>query len=68
MDESIGKMLCRTATIIAGLIVVSAIVSFVFNADKGVPIISLAALLLAAAIWLVGLVCRHVLTAREESN
>ena len=50
-----GRVLYWTATIIAGLIVVAVVAGYVSNAGEGVPFISITALMLAGAIWLVGL-------------
>ena len=55
-----GRALYWTATIIAGLIVVMVVAGYMSNADEGVPFISIAALMLAGAIWLVGWTSRNL--------
>ncbi len=60
MPMSLGAFLFWTATIIAGLIVVWEVWGYVYNAERGEPIIRITPLLLAAAIWLVGWVCRYM--------
>jgi len=59
-----GQAVYWTATIIAVLIMLVAVAGYVSNAGKGLPVISIAALLLAGAIWLVGWACRNVLASR----
>jgi hypothetical protein len=57
-EASLGRVLYWTATIIAGLIVVAVVAGYVSNAGEGVPFISITALTIAGAIWLVGWICR----------
>jgi uncharacterized membrane protein len=64
MDPRWAKVVYWTATTVAGLIVLVALASYFSNAAAGEPVIPIAALLLAGAIWLVGWVCRHVLAGR----
>jgi uncharacterized membrane protein len=64
MDPRWAKAVYWTATTVAGLIVLVALAGYFSNAAAGEPIIPIAALLLAGAIWLVGWVCRHVLAGR----
>jgi hypothetical protein len=61
MTPSWGVFLFWTATIIAGLIVVWELWGYVYDAERGEPIIWIAPLLFAAAIWLVGWACRYLL-------
>ncbi len=63
-----GTALYWIATIIAGLIVVWAVWNYVYNTDRGEPIIQIVPLLLAGAIWLVGRACRYLLAGRRSSN
>ena len=46
------RLFIRVATIVAGLIVVVVLVGYFSNAAAGEPVIPIAALLLAGAIWL----------------
>ena len=55
-----GKVLYWTATVIAGLIAAAVVVGYVSNAGEGVTFISVTALTLAGAIWLVGWICRNL--------
>ena len=69
MDESKeaarwGETLYWTATVIAGLIVVWVVWTYVFNTESGYPVFPVVALLLAGAIWLVGRACRYMLGER----
>jgi len=64
MTPSWGVFLFWTATIIAGLIVVWEVWGYVYDAERGEPIIWIAPLLLAAAIWLVGWACRYMFAGR----
>lgn len=59
-EASLGRVLYWTATIIAGLIVVAVVTGYVSNVGEGVPFISIAALMLAGAIWLVGWTSRNL--------
>jgi uncharacterized membrane protein len=64
MDARWAKVVYWVATIVAGLIVVVVLVGYFSDAAAGEPVISIAALLLAGAIWLIGWVCRHVIAGR----
>lgn len=64
MDVRWAKVVYWVATIVAGLIVVVVLVGYFSNAAAGEPVIPIAALLLAGAIWLIGWVCRHVIAGR----
>jgi hypothetical protein len=55
-----GQFLYRAATIIAGLVAVFAIVNYLDNISEGEPMVPVAALGLAAIIWLIGLCCRYL--------
>src|SRR5580704_2629760 len=59
-EASLGKALYWTATIIAALILVVVAAGYISNAGEGVPFISIAALMLAGAIWLAGWICRNL--------
>jgi hypothetical protein len=64
MAASWGEVSYWTATIVAGLIVVSAAWSYVYNVEQGEPIIPIVPLLFAGAIFLSGCACRYLLTER----
>jgi hypothetical protein len=64
-EASLGRVLYWTATIIAGLIVVAVVAGYVSNAGEGVPFISITALMLAGAIWLVGWTSRNLFAGRR---
>ncbi|HTZ01765.1 MAG TPA: hypothetical protein VMC05_05465 [Xanthobacteraceae bacterium] len=51
----------RCTTIVAGFVAVLAVISYFLNAPRGLPIVSTAALAIAAAIWLGGWACRRLL-------
>jgi hypothetical protein len=59
-EASLGRIIYWTATIIAGLIAVGVVAGYASNAAEGVPFISITALMVAGAIWLVGWVCRDL--------
>jgi hypothetical protein len=56
----LGNALYWTATIIASLIAAAVAVGYVSDASEGVPFISVTALTVAGAIWLVGWTCRNL--------
>ena len=64
MDAGWAKVVYWIATIVAGLIVVVVLLGYFSNAAAGEPVIPIAALLLAGAIWLIGWVCRYVIAER----
>ena len=64
MAANWGKVIYWTATLIAGLIIVSVVWSYVYNVEQGEPIIPFVPLLFAGAIWLAGWACRYLLTER----
>lgn len=59
-----GEYLYWIATGLAAAIAMTAGLSYVLNVGRGMPILSAAALLLAAAVWLIGWAGRHTLTGR----
>jgi len=59
-----GEEVYWTATAIAGLIVVLAVVSYVSNASEGQPVLPIVPLLLAVVIWMAGRFCRQAFTSR----
>jgi hypothetical protein len=59
-----GKCLYRAATIVAGLVAAVVAVSYLLNSDRGMPVVSMAALAIAATVWLIGWVGRHLLLGR----
>lgn len=64
MDARWGKIVYWAATIIAVLIVVVGVVGYASNAGEGEPVIPVASLVLAGAIWLGGWAFRHFLAGR----
>ena len=64
MEARWGEILYWMATILAGLIVAVVIAGYFSNAAAGEPVIPIAALLLAGAIWLIGWVCRNLIAGR----
>lgn len=66
MSAQLGKFVYWAATMLAVLILVLAAASYFANANM--PIIRLPALLLAAAIWLIGWACRYVFADREDQR
>jgi hypothetical protein len=59
-----GKISYWAGSIIAGLLVAAVVVSYILNADRGVPILRVAPLVLAGVIWLAGWACCYLLTER----
>ena len=59
MDPWWGQVIFWTATIIAILMVLSAVWTYVFNIEQSYPVLPIVPLLLAAFIWLVGWACRY---------
>ncbi len=64
MDEQGGVFFYRTATILAGFVAALAVISYFLNAPRGLPIVSVVALALAAVIWLSGWAGRRLLAGR----
>lgn len=64
MASSRAETLYQIAKVVAGAIVVLAIATFVYNAGRGEPIIPIAPLLLAGAVWLIGRLGRYVIPDR----
>ena len=64
MNANWGELIYWVATIVAGLIVIFVAWGYVSNISEGYPVIPIAPLLCAGAIWLAGRVCRHGLTER----
>ena len=64
MEAPWGKVLYWTATIVASLIAVWVIWSYVYNVERGFPVFPILPLLFAAVIWLAGWACRYVLARR----
>jgi hypothetical protein len=57
--EHPGDVFYWAASVVAGLITLWVVWSYVFNADKGEPIVQIVPLLLAGAIWLLARLGRH---------
>ncbi len=64
MGAQSGALFYRITTILAGLVATLAVVSYLFKAPRGMPIVSIAALALAAGIWLSGWAGRHLIADR----
>jgi hypothetical protein len=54
----------RSATVLAGFIAASAVLSYFLNAPRGMPIVSVAALSIAGTVWLIGWAGRHLFIRR----
>ncbi len=61
-DTRRGEIFYWAGTIIPGLL--WALWSYVFDADRGEPIIRIAPLVFAEVVWLAGWGCRRVLAGR----
>jgi hypothetical protein len=57
-----GKFLYRGAAVSAAVFVLFSATSYLYNANNGEPVLPLAPLLLAGAVWLVGYFCRYALS------
>jgi len=55
-----GEIIYRASLMLAGLVIVFAVINSVYTASIAQPMIPLAPFVVAGAIWLVGLFCRHV--------
>jgi NaMN:DMB phosphoribosyltransferase len=64
MAEQSGVFFCRCATILAGFVAMVAVISYFFNAPRGLPVVSVAALGIAGTVWLVGWAGRHLFLGR----
>ncbi len=64
MNAEDGQYLYRITTAAAGALTALVVLSYFFNATRGMPVISAAALALAGVIWLIGWAGRHVLAGR----
>ena len=60
-SPSFGRMLCWLATIIAAIVVIFAVADFFISWAQGAPIVRVVALIVAAAVWLIGRVLRALL-------
>ena len=68
MIEPWGKSLYRAAAFIAAIVAMFAVFNFIYNLSQGEPIVPVPALALAGIVWLTGLGCRCVLSAREAER
>jgi hypothetical protein len=64
----LAKILFWEATAVASLIAVWVLWEFVYDSERGQPIIQYHALLIAGVIWLVGWACRQTLAGREDGS
>jgi hypothetical protein len=60
MAALLGQFLFWLATIIAGVLVAWVVWGYIYDMERGEPIIRIVPLLLAGVIWLAGWVCRKV--------
>jgi hypothetical protein len=56
-----GRTLYWLAAVIAALIVVFALADFLISWAQGAPIVRIVAFMAAAAVWLIGRICRALL-------
>ncbi|MGN6750453.1 MAG: hypothetical protein ACTHJS_17855 [Xanthobacteraceae bacterium] len=56
-----GQTLYWLAAVIAALIVVFALADFLISWAQGAPIVRIVAFMAAAAVWLIGRICRALL-------
>ena len=64
MGDQSAVFFYRIATMLAGFVATAAVVSYFFNAPRGMPVVSVAALGVAVTIWLVGWACRNIIAGR----
>jgi hypothetical protein len=55
-----GELLHEASVILAGVVIMLAIINILYQASIGQPMIPVAPFIVAGAIWLVGLFCRFV--------
>ena len=60
MDASWGRVIFWSANVIAALILLSVVWSYVSNIEEQFPVLPIARLLLAGVIWLIGWACRSM--------
>jgi len=60
-----GKVLFWAATIIAAVILLLVVYDFTYGLSANFPVVDVAGLVLAAVIWLIGLLFRLVLPSRQ---
>jgi hypothetical protein len=60
-ELNVGRVIYWLTTIIAVLIVIFAVGDFFINWAEGAPILRIFAFVAAAAVWLIGRVCRSLL-------
>lgn len=68
MAEPWGEILYRAAAFIAGLVALMAALNSLYNFSEGEPNVPVAALELAAIIWLIGFFCRYVCDVSEVNH
>jgi len=64
LNMKAGKFLFWTATIIAAVILLLVVYDFMYGLSANFPVVDVAGLVLAAVIWLIGLLFRLVLRER----
>jgi hypothetical protein len=58
MAPSWGKLVYRASVMMAGLIIAMATINYLYKESLAQPMIPVVPLLLAGAIWLIGIFCR----------
>ncbi len=64
----VGDFIYWSATTIAALLVLWVIWAYVYNANRGEPIIQILPLVIAAVVWVAGRTCRALLRRPPDSN
>ena len=59
-----GQFLYQTASVVAGLITLWVVWGYIYDAEKGEPILQVVPLLLAGTIWLLAWLGRDFITGR----
>jgi hypothetical protein len=62
MTLSWGEIIYRASLMLAGVVIMFAAINSLYTASIAQPMIPVAPFVVAAAVWLVGLFCRHVST------
>jgi hypothetical protein len=61
IELSVGRILYWLATIVAALMAIFAVADFFISWAQGAPIVRIFAFVAAAAVWLIGRLCRSLL-------
>jgi hypothetical protein len=57
----VGNALFWLTTVFAALILLWAAADYFYNLSNDYPVLNVTAVIVAGAVWLVGLLCRHAL-------